>query len=48
MMLDKKVLNGSIRLVLLKTVGQAYVTDSFDQINLNSALADACAYSELN
>lgn len=48
MMLDKKVLNGSIRLVLLKTVGQAYVTDSFDHINLNSALADACAYSELN
>ena len=48
MTLDKKVINGSLRLVLLRALGEAYVTDEFDTGHLNSALSEACAHLELN
>ena len=48
MTLDKKVINGSMRLVLLQAVGEAYVTNNFDPIHLKSVLSNACTYSESN
>ena len=48
MTLDKKVINGSMRLVLLQAVGEAYVTNNFDPLHLKSVLSNACTYSESN
>ena len=39
MRVDKKVLDGTLRLVLMKTLGEAYVTSDFDFENLNQTLA---------
>ena len=39
MQLDKKVLSGRVRLVLLKTLGDAFVTADYDQGALDRALA---------
>lgn len=41
MLLDKKVLDGSLRLVLLNTLGEAYVTSSFAMDDFNACLDDA-------
>ena len=38
MMLDKKVRHGKLRLVLLKGIGQAYITDRFDKTALDATL----------
>ncbi len=38
MMLDKKVRDGKLRLVLLKGIGQAYVTDQYDETALDATL----------
>ncbi len=38
MMLDKKVRDGKLRLVLLKGIGQAYVTDQYDGAALDTTL----------
>lgn len=35
---DKKVLDGSIRLILLKSIGDAFITDQFDHNLLNDTL----------
>jgi 3-dehydroquinate synthase len=47
MAVDKKVLDGRLRLVLLKAIGQAVVTDDFDldrlQAMLEQLTADAAA-----
>ncbi len=40
MSVDKKVLDGSLRLVLLKQIGEALVTDQFDQAELQAMLHD--------
>ncbi len=48
MTLDKKVINGSMRLVLLKALGVAYVTNDFNPVNLDKALSNACEDLELN
>ncbi len=38
---DKKVLNKSLRFVLLRQLGEAYVTDEFDTALLDSICAAA-------
>ncbi len=38
MMLDKKVRHGKLRLVLLKGIGQAYITDRYDKTALDTTL----------
>ena len=47
MAVDKKVLDGRLRLVLLKAIGRAVVTDDFDldrlQAMLEQLTADAAA-----
>jgi 3-dehydroquinate synthase len=40
MAVDKKVLDGRLRLVLLKAIGRAVVTDDFDHSQLNQTLAE--------
>lgn len=42
MAVDKKVLDGRIRLVLLKACGEAVVTSDFDQTKLSEILAQYC------
>lgn len=42
MAVDKKVLNGSLRLVLLKSCGEAVVTDDFDRTQLMAILDRCC------
>lgn len=42
MAVDKKVLEGSLRLVLLRGMGQAVVSSDFDQRVLNQLLGDVC------
>lgn len=42
MAVDKKNIQGSIRLVLLKALGEAYVTDDYDQALMCSVIADNC------
>ncbi len=39
MSVDKKVLDGSLRLVLMKAIGEAVVTDTFSSENLDKVLA---------
>ncbi|MBJ7551019.1 3-dehydroquinate synthase [Marinomonas ostreistagni] len=41
MLLDKKVLDGSLRLILLKALGDAYVTSDFAMEDFNACLDDA-------
>ena len=43
MVRDKKVLDGQLRLVLLKRLGEACVTDQFSIDPLNRVLIDACS-----
>ena len=43
MAVDKKVLDGRLRLVLLDSVGKAVVTSDFDQAELDAVLAEMCA-----
>jgi len=38
MLVDKKVLDGNLRLVLLKTIGQAVVTSDFSEMHLHTCL----------
>jgi len=38
MAVDKKVLDGGLRLVLLKELGRAILTDDFDQVQLRKTL----------
>jgi 3-dehydroquinate synthase len=45
MLRDKKVLDGQLRLVLLKRLGEASVTDQFSIDHLNQVLTSACAAS---
>lgn len=46
MMLDKKVLDGSLRLVLLNSLGDAYVTSDFAIDDFNQCVQDALAASQ--
>ncbi|MEC8483691.1 MAG: 3-dehydroquinate synthase, partial [Pseudomonadota bacterium] len=41
MLLDKKVLDGSLRLILLQALGDAYVTSDFAMEDFNACLDDA-------
>jgi 3-dehydroquinate synthase len=45
MLRDKKVLDGQLRLVLLKSLGEACVTDQFSIDHLNQLLSKACSVS---
>ena len=45
MLRDKKVLDGQLRLVLLKDLGEACVTDQFSIDHLNQVLSKACTAS---
>ena len=40
---DKKVLAGKLRLVLLRAIGEALVTDTFDASKLEETVAHYCA-----
>ncbi|MCP4492932.1 MAG: 3-dehydroquinate synthase [Gammaproteobacteria bacterium] len=40
MAIDKKALNGSIKFVLLKKLGQAFITDDYDQDSLEQTLSN--------
>ncbi len=42
MAVDKKVIKGQLRLVLLKAIGEAVVTEAFEPTLLHSVLADRC------
>ena len=42
MAVDKKVVDGQLRLVLLHAIGEAFVCDSVDPMLLRDLLADAC------
>lgn len=42
MSVDKKVLDGKLRLVLLEQIGKAVVTDQFDRVVLNKMLNEVC------
>ncbi|KEQ18930.1 3-dehydroquinate synthase [Endozoicomonas numazuensis] len=42
MSIDKKVLDGKLRLVLLEQIGKAFVTDQFDRSVLDEMLQDMC------
>jgi len=46
MALDKKVLDGSLRLVLLAALGEAMVTSDFPMEDFNSSLLDAIEASK--
>ncbi|MEO9653642.1 3-dehydroquinate synthase [Marinomonas sp.] len=46
MVLDKKVLDGSLRLVLLNGMGEAYVTSDFPMDEFNSCILDALEASQ--
>lgn len=43
MAVDKKVLDGRLRLVLLNSIGKAVVTSDFDRAELDAVLAEMCA-----
>jgi len=43
MAVDKKVVNGRLRLVLLKSIGSAVISDTFSQQNLCDCLENYCA-----
>jgi 3-dehydroquinate synthase len=43
MQMDKKVLSGTVRLVLLERLGHAVVTGTYEQSMLEATLAEACA-----
>ena len=47
MAVDKKVLDGQLRLILLRQLGDAVVTDAFPSTALNATLADATPCSSL-
>jgi 3-dehydroquinate synthase len=42
MVRDKKVLDGQLRLVLLKGLGSAFVSDQFSVSDLNTMLNQTC------
>lgn len=42
MQVDKKAVDGRLRLVLLKSIGEAFVTDDFDQTQLANCLSETC------
>lgn len=44
MALDKKVMDGRLRLVLLKAIGEAVVTDQFDMQVLTRLLEKMCQH----
>ena len=46
MMLDKKVQHGKLRLILLKGIGQAYITDEYEESALNATLENFALGSE--
>jgi 3-dehydroquinate synthase len=43
MQMDKKVLSGTVRLVLLERLGRAVVTGAYEQDMLDATLAEYCA-----
>jgi 3-dehydroquinate synthase len=43
MQMDKKVLSGTVRLVLLERLGRAVVTGAYEQPMLEATLAEYCA-----
>jgi 3-dehydroquinate synthase len=43
MQMDKKVLSGTVRLVLLEGLGHAVLTSAYDQSMLDATLAEYCA-----
>ena len=42
MSLDKKSIDGKIRLVLLKALGDSYLTDSYSKENFNEVVNNFC------
>ena len=42
MSLDKKVIDGNIRLVLFSSLGNSYVTEDYSEENLNQVLSEFC------
>ena len=42
MVRDKKVLDGKLRLVLMKSLGNAYVSDQFSVVDLQAMLDQTC------
>ena len=42
MSLDKKSIDGKIRLVLLKSLGDSYLTDSYSKENFNKVVKNFC------
>lgn len=43
MRVDKKVIDGRIRLILMKKLGQSYITDNYQKEQLNRVIGDFCA-----
>jgi 3-dehydroquinate synthase len=42
MSVDKKVIDGSIRLVLMRRLGEAYISDSYQKKQLDQVIGDFC------
>jgi len=42
MSLDKKVIDGNIRLVLFLRLGDAYISQDYSEENLNKVLSEFC------
>ncbi len=43
MRVDKKVIDGRIRLILMKKLGQSYITDNYQKEQLDRVIGDFCA-----
>jgi 3-dehydroquinate synthase len=42
MSIDKKAIDGNIRLVLLKYLGDSYLSDSYSQENFQQVISNFC------
>jgi len=42
MSIDKKSIDGNIRLVLLKSLGDSYLSDSYSQENFQQVISNFC------
>jgi 3-dehydroquinate synthase len=42
MRVDKKVIDGNIRLILLKKLGEAYISDNYQKDHLDQVIGDFC------
>jgi len=42
MSVDKKVVDGNIRLILMRKLGESYISDTYEQAQLEQVIGDFC------